>query len=105
MQEEMIYETEEERREDTNEDVMNGGLYDNNSISAKKSFIIFGVVVASMLTIFILDTFKIIPWWGTLISSVLVVAAGLIPFLSHVLTAAFQSLIAFPLLCLQPFAV
>ena len=69
----MSYESDyiEERR-DTDLDYKKSQMYDNNEISVKKSFIIFGIVVAAMLTIFILNALEVIPWWGTLISSVLV---------------------------------
>ncbi len=69
----MSYESDDiEERGDTDLDYKKSRMYDNNEISVKKSFIIFGIVVAAMLTIFILNALEIIPWWGTLISSVLV---------------------------------
>lgn len=66
-------ELEELTMEDTEEDLKRASSYDNNEVSIKKSLLIFGGVAVLMITIFVLNALKLLPWWGTLVSSLVVV--------------------------------
>ena len=64
--------TDEDDNYDSDEDIRKSRGYDNNEVGVGTSFLIFGIVALIMIAIFILNAFHILPWWGTLLSSVLV---------------------------------
>ncbi len=66
---------------ETAKDNERSARYDNNQISMKKSLLLFGIVAVLMITIFVLDMFKVIPWWGTMVGSLLIVVVIFIAYI------------------------
>lgn len=72
---------EEHEEEDTEQEVKRSGQYGKGEISLKKGMLIFAAVAVPMVALFVLNLFKVLPWWGTLAGSLLVFVIILIAYI------------------------